>query len=61
MKNADISYPLNDLVALNQLLVERDNTIVLKEKSLSEKDKKITLLEQTIAHRQLKYFGQTYR
>ena len=59
MKNADISYPLNDLVALNQLLVERDNTIVLKEKSLSEKDKKITLLEQTIAHLQLKYFGRS--
>lgn len=49
----------NHIIALNQLLIERDNLLVLKEKTIDAKDKKITLLEQTIAHLQLKYFGRS--
>ena len=59
MENADINHPSHAMLALNQLLIERDKTIALNEKTISVKDKKITLLEQTIAHLQLKYFGRS--
>lgn len=43
MKNADINPISNDIIALNQLLIERDNLLVLKEKTIDAKDKKNNL------------------